>query len=53
MTAAQAADYLQVEEKTIRNWSSQGKIPKSKIGGTVRYSKAVLDEKMAPDKSKE
>ena len=51
MTAKQAADYLQVEEKTIRNWTSQGKIPASKIGGTVRYSKAALDELMAPKKA--
>lgn len=51
MTARQAADYLQVEEKTIRNWTSQGKIPASRIGGTVRYSKAALDELMAPKKA--
>lgn len=52
MTAIQAADYLQVEVKTIRNWTSQGKIPVSRISGTVRYSKAALDEKMAPNKAK-
>ena len=51
MTAIQAADYLQVEVKTIRNWTSLGKIPVSRISGTVRYSKAALDEKMAPNKA--
>lgn len=51
MTAVQAADYLQVQVKTIRNWTSQGKIPVSKIGGTARYSKTALDEKMAPTKA--
>ena len=51
MTAVQAADYLQVKVKTIRNWTSQGKIPVSKIGGTARYSKTALDEKMAPTKA--
>ena len=53
MTARQAADYLQVEGKTIRNWTSQGKIPASRIGGTVRYSKVALDEVMAPKKGEE
>ncbi len=51
MTAMQAADYLQVKEKTIRNWTSQGKIPASKIGGTVRYNKTALDKEMAPNKA--
>jgi len=38
MTAAQVAIYLQVKEKTIRNWTSEGKIPVAKLPtGTVRY----------------
>lgn len=53
MTARQAADYLQVKVKTIRNWTSQGKILPSKIGGTVRYKKSALDENLAPVKAEE
>lgn len=44
MTAVQAADYLQVEEKTIRNWTSQGKIPSVKISGIVRYKKSDIEQ---------
>ncbi|MFC1480745.1 helix-turn-helix domain-containing protein [Candidatus Neomarinimicrobiota bacterium] len=51
MTPKQAADYLQVEVKTIRNWTSKGKVPVFKIGCIARDSKAALDEKMAPAKS--
>ncbi len=46
MTAVQAADYLQVEEKTFRNWTSQGKIPSVKISGIVRYKKSEIDKVM-------
>jgi excisionase family DNA binding protein len=46
MTAVQAADYLQVKEKTIRNWTSQGKIPSVKISGIVRYKKSEIDKVM-------
>jgi excisionase family DNA binding protein len=44
MTVAQAARYLSVEEKTIRNWTSEGKIPFKKLGSSVRYQKKELDE---------
>lgn len=44
MTAAQAARYLSVEEKTIRNWTSEGRIPFKKLGSSVRYMKKELDE---------
>jgi excisionase family DNA binding protein len=44
MTAAQAARYLSVEEKTIRNWTSEGKIPFKKLGSSVRYKKSELDQ---------
>ena len=46
MTAEQVAFLLQVEEKTIRNWTSLGKIPCRHIGGTVRYMKSEIDEFM-------
>ena len=43
MTAEQVADYLQVDKKTIRNWTSEGKIPSVKIGSAVRYPKERID----------
>jgi excisionase family DNA binding protein len=50
MTAVQAADYLQVEEKTIRNWTSQGRIPSASIGGAVRYKKSDIDKLLVKKK---
>lgn len=52
MTAANAADYLQVAVKTIRNWTSQDKIPACRISGVVRYKKSDLDEFIKADKKK-
>jgi excisionase family DNA binding protein len=52
MTAVQAADYLQVKEKTIRNWTSQGKIHSVKISGIVRYKKSEIDKLMDKKKKK-
>lgn len=49
MTAAQAARYLSVEEKTIRNWTSEGRIPFKKLGSSVRYRKKDLDEALEKD----
>ncbi len=43
MTAEQVANYLQYNIKTIRNWTSQGKIPFVKLGGGVRYQKERID----------
>jgi excisionase family DNA binding protein len=44
MNAAQVARYLGVEEKTIRNWTSEGKIPYKKVGSAARYKKSEVDE---------
>jgi excisionase family DNA binding protein len=44
MNAAQVARYLGVEEKTIRNWTSEGKIPYKKVGSAVRYMKSEIDD---------
>lgn len=43
MTAEQVASYLQVDVKTIRNWTSEGKIPSVKVGSAVRYQKERID----------
>ena len=43
MTAAQLADYLQVSTKSIRTWTSEGRIPVAKIKRTVRYVKEEID----------
>jgi len=52
MTAVQVAEYLQVKEKTIRNWTSEGKIPVLKLPtGTVRYKLSEI-EKWMTDKGK-
>lgn len=46
MTAAQAADYLGVAEKTIRNWTSKGILSAGGPGGIARYKKSTLDESL-------
>jgi excisionase family DNA binding protein len=43
MTAKEVADYIGVGTKTIRNWTSEGKIPSIKIGSAVRYPKERID----------
>ena len=43
MTAEQVAEYLQLDIKTIRNWTSENKIPSIKLGGSVRYPKNRID----------
>ena len=43
MTADQVAEYLQLDIKTIRNWTSENKIPFVKLGGSVRYPKERID----------
>jgi excisionase family DNA binding protein len=43
MTAAEVAKYLNLGNKTIRNWTSEGKIPFVKLGSSVRYPKERID----------
>ena len=43
MTAKEVAEYINVKEKTIRNWTSEGKIPFVKLGSAVRYPKTRID----------
>lgn len=44
MSVQDVAVYLNVEEKTIRNWTSEGKIPFVKLGTAVRYPKTKIDD---------
>ena len=50
MTAAQVAKYLGIEEKTVRNWTSAGKIPVKKLGSIARYLKEDIDEALTSGK---
>lgn len=43
MTAEEVAKYLNLEIKTIRNWTSERKIPSVKLGSAVRYKKERID----------
>ena len=43
MTAKEVTLYLNVEIKTIRNWTSENKISYVKLGSTVRYPKTKID----------
>lgn len=45
--AREAARLLSVSERTIRAWTSQGKLPCRKIGSRVLYSVAVLEKLLA------
>ena len=42
---AQAAEFLQISENTLRVWVSRGKVPYTKIGKRlVRYRKGDLED---------
>jgi len=43
MNAKEVANYIGFGIKTIRNWTSEGKIPSIKIGSAVRYPKERID----------
>lgn len=43
MTSEQVAEKLGVSVKTIRAWVLSGKIPYTKIGGMLRFSKEQAD----------
>ena len=42
MNATEVANYIGVGVKTIRNWTSEGKIPSIKIGGQFDILKIEL-----------
>lgn len=41
--ASEAAAVLGMAEKTVRNWTSEGKIPYIKVGRSVKYSRKALE----------
>jgi excisionase family DNA binding protein len=44
LTAAQASEYLQIPQETLRRWRSLGIGPRhAKVGRHVRYRRAALD----------
>jgi excisionase family DNA binding protein len=52
MTAEEVANYLNLEIKTIRNWTSEGKIPSVKLGSAVRYQKERIDNWLKSNEKK-
>ncbi len=44
LSVGQVAEYLQLEEKTIRNWVAGKLIPFKKAGSAVRFKKTEIDE---------
>ena len=52
MNAEQVGAYLDMQEKTIRNWTSADNIPHTKIQGAVRYRKSDIDEWLDQNTSK-
>jgi len=43
LTADEAASYLNVTPKAIRNWTSSGILPKVKLGRCLRLDRRDLD----------
>ncbi|MHC9544630.1 MAG: helix-turn-helix domain-containing protein [Vulcanimicrobiota bacterium] len=43
LTIEEAAEYLRLKPKTIRNWISMRKIPYRKIGRYIRFDRKSLE----------
>lgn len=52
MSVEEAADYLRISSKTIRNWVSSKKIPHLKIGSRILFDAADLKEWLESKKVK-
>ena len=50
MSPAEAADYLGISPRTLRNYISEGKLPAYRLGGkrTMRIDRADLDALLRP-----
>jgi excisionase family DNA binding protein len=46
MSIAQAAEYLDISEYTLREWTRLRKIPHMKVNGSIRFRKSKLDRWM-------
>lgn len=44
MTVKELARYLKINEKTIYKLLKNGNVPASKIGGTWRFKKSIIEE---------
>lgn len=44
MTVKETADYLQVQERTLRVWANQGEIPTRRIKSEIRFDRREIDE---------
>ena len=42
LTIKEASEYLRIPVGTLRNWTSNGRIPYRKIGRCVRYKRSEL-----------
>ena len=49
----QAAQYLDVNKDTIRNWIKKGSVPAHKVGKLWKFKKSELDEWIKSGKSAE
>lgn len=50
-TVPEAAEYLQVCQRTVRNYADQGELIATRIGGNVRFAQADLDAFIAASKT--
>ena len=53
LTVKQAAEELQADEQTVRDWLRRGRIPGRRIGRSWRISEEALHEWMKGDPPKE
>ncbi len=44
MTIEQLGEYLQLHKQVIYRHVRQGNLPASRIGGTIRFKKSIIDE---------
>jgi excisionase family DNA binding protein len=43
MTAQELAEYLKMDDATVKRYAAKGKIPGKKIGHLWRFQRAVID----------
>lgn len=50
-TVPEAAEYLQVCERTVRNYADRGELVASRFGGNIRFAQSDLDAFVAAAKA--